>query len=182
MDDDEHDEPFRRKKRSFFEDDFFRSGFGFDFDEIVERMARMMEDLNKHADAPGGRKYVYGFQMHSGPDGKPVLEEFGNVPKPGAQLPSDEREPLVDVIDGKEEVTVIAELPGVNKEAIDLKADNKSLTIKVDNENRRYYKEIELPAKIKPDSVNASYKNGILEVKLKRAEKQKDEKKKIRID
>jgi len=182
---DEGANPFRRRRRNLgdiFDEEFFNRDFGFDFEDVMERMARMIDDLSRHSDV-AGKKYVYGFQMHSGPDGKPVVEEFGNVPKEGAQLPaSDEREPLVDVIDGEEEVTVIAELPGVSKEDIDLKTDDKTLTIKVDNEKRRYFKEVSLPAKIKSDSVKATYKNGILEVKLKRAEIQKDEKKKIKVE
>jgi len=180
----EEPSPYRRRRKplgGIFDDDFFNSTFGGDFlDRMEDITRRMMEDMNTSHEAPS-KKYVYGFQMRTGPDGKPVVEEFGNIPK-GHELSSDEREPLVDVIDGKEEVTVIAELPGVNKEDIDLKSGEKSLTIKVDTDNRRYFKELELPAKIKPDSVKASYKNGILEVKLKRAEQLKDEKKKIRVD
>jgi len=184
---DDSSNPFKRRRKPF-DNDFFGGGsFGFDFDEIMEHMARMLEDFNNADMAGKNKKYVYGFQMQTGPDGKPMIEEFGNIPKGkglkgGKEFPSDEREPLVDVIDGKEEVTVIAELPGVNKEDIDLKTDDNTLTIKVDNDSRRYFKELELPAKIKSDSVKANYKNGILEVKLKRAEKQKDERKRIKID
>lgn len=177
------EDPFRRRRRIPFDNDFFGGAFGSDFFERFEEITRkMLEDMHNSQDV-SGKKFVYGFNMHNGPDGKPVVEEFGNVPKAGSELPSDEREPLIDVIDGKEDVTVIAELPGVSKEDIDLHSDEKTLTIKVDNPNRRYFKELELPAKIKPDSVKASYKNGILEVKLTRAEKQAaEQKKKITVD
>ncbi|RLF10715.1 MAG: Hsp20/alpha crystallin family protein, partial [Thermoprotei archaeon] len=43
--------------------------------------------------------------------------------------------------------------------------------ISVDTERRKYYKEVKLPARVKPDTAKASYKNGVLEVKLEKLEK-----------
>jgi len=180
---------FRDGRKSFFrdiddfmDDDFM--GFGEEFRRIREQMDRMMRDVMSH-DHPGdepGKSYVYGFRMHTGPDGKPLVEEFGNVPKPGVHEIPGGREPLVDVIAGKEEITVIAELPGVDKKDIDLKADERGLQILVDNPGRRYHKELKMPSEVDPDTIKASYKNGILEVKLKRRRQKTEDKKKIRID
>ena len=59
---------------------------------------------------------VYGYSVTIGPDGKPVVREFGYVRKgegtPWKQI-QDKREPLVDVVTTDREVRVIAELPGV---------------------------------------------------------------------
>jgi HSP20 family protein len=44
----------------------------------------------------------------------------------------------------------------------------------VDTPQRRYYKEVKLPARVKPDTAKASYKNGVLEVKLEKVEKGKE--------
>jgi HSP20 family protein len=181
------DLPRRRRRRfldDFFTDDLF-GGFDDEFRRVHERMDRMMRDAFKDVDnmdvAPG-KSYVYGFSMRTGPDGKPVIEEFGNVPRRGGHELPGEREPLVDVIDGKEEVSVIAELPGVDKKDIDLKAGERSLSIIVDTDRRKYHKELKLPADVDPDSVKAAYKNGILDVKLKRREGKKGDKKKVQID
>jgi HSP20 family protein len=124
-----------------------------------------------------------------GPDGKPVIREFGNVKasKPtafGSQRPRlnvrKEREPLVDLIEEKDSLKVVAEVPGVESEAIDLNATENSLTISVDNKDRRFYKEVEFPSKVDPESVKASYRNGVLEVTLtKRKTKPKGYKIKI---
>jgi HSP20 family protein len=181
---------FRNRRKRFFEglDDFMGDDV-FIFDEffntrIHDRLNRLMREAFQefeNREIEPGKSIVYGFSMRSGPDGKPVVEEFGNVPRPGEdQLPG-EREPLVDVIDGKEEVTVIAELPGVDKNDIDLNADGRSLTISVDTADRRYGKTLRMPAEVDPDSIKANYKNGILEVKLKRAGKRPGQKK-IRVD
>ncbi|MEM1682557.1 MAG: Hsp20/alpha crystallin family protein [Sulfolobales archaeon] len=40
--------------------------------------------------------------------------------------------------------------------------------------SRIYYKEVELPAKVDPDTSRATYKNGVLEVKLKKIGKRKE--------
>ncbi|MEM4601643.1 MAG: Hsp20 family protein, partial [Desulfurococcaceae archaeon] len=53
---------------------------------------------------------------------------------------------------------------------IDVKVseDGKTLIISASNEKRKYYKEVDLPAKADPSSAVATYKNGVLEVKLKK--------------
>ncbi|MFH1404392.1 MAG: archaeal heat shock protein Hsp20 [Candidatus Altiarchaeota archaeon] len=182
---DDEDKP--RRRRPF--DDFFGGGM-FGFDEDFERMHEHMNRIIREAMAGvgssemhPGKNYVYGFSMHSGPDGKPILNEFGNVPRRGdVQVPG-EREPLVDVIDGKDKVTVIAEIPGVSKEDIELNASEKSLEIKVNDDQRRYHKELKLPSEILQEDVKATYKNGILEVKMKRLKPKEDSgKKKIKVE
>ncbi|MGD8505478.1 MAG: Hsp20/alpha crystallin family protein, partial [Candidatus Bathyarchaeota archaeon] len=127
--------------------------------------------------------FVYGYNMTIGPDGKPKIQEFGNVkpslkPAPfGISKPRldvrEEREPLVDLMATDKEVKVIAELPGVEKEDIKLHGTEDTLTISVDTPKRKYYKELELPAKVDPKSAKTSYKNGVLEVTLKKTEKKK---------
>jgi len=153
-----------------------------EFERMREEMERMIEDmfsmnlneedLEKLAKDQNSR--VYGFSMRIGPDGKPIIREFGNF-KPGAspmEQPQ-EREPLVDVIEKDDNVTVIAEVPGVEKEEINLTTSEETLSIKVTNPERKYSRVVKLPAKIKPESATASYKNGVLEVVLEKVEKGK---------
>ena len=164
-------DPWRRRRR-FFDDPF--SDFDEEFRRMEERMARIFDELIKQEGT--SRNFVYGFNMRLGSDGKPRVTEFGNIPR-GQMTQSLGREPLVDILDGEEEIKVIAEIPGVEKEDIDLNADKKHLTIKVDTDKYKYYKELELPAEIKPDKIKATYKNGVLEVTMKRVEKRKKGKK-----
>ncbi len=114
----------------------------------------------------------YGFRITTGPDGKPQFEEFGNM-KPGLRGPeiSERIEPLVDIVEEKDEIVVVADMPGVEKDEIRLSAIEDTLTIDVDAERRKYHKEVRLPAKVNPDSAKASYKNGVLEVRLKKTGK-----------
>ena len=164
--------PWRRRRKGFFGD--FFGDFDEDFSWMEENFSKIFDELRK---APikklgEGSPFVYGFSMRVGPDGKPHIEEFGNVPdKKGVHEITSEREPLTDVIEGDDEVTVIAELPGVEKRDVKLEAEDESLSIKVDTPNRKYSKELALPCKVKTESIRATFNNGILEVKLKRSEK-----------
>jgi HSP20 family protein len=75
----------------------------------------------------------------------------------------DRREPLVDIIDEGENIKVLAELPGVEKKDIQLYATSDKMTINVDNQQRKYYKELEFPEEVEEKSARSVFKNGILE-------------------
>lgn len=189
---------FRRRMRR---SPFFRSWFFGDIDEILKDMEEMMEkefkeftsrlpkDLRRERKLPDGTTihewgpFVYGYSMTIGPDGKPKIREFGNVKpslKPeafGVTRPSlavkEEREPLVDVISTDGEIHVVAELPGVEKEEIKLHGTEETLTISVDTPKRKYFKEIQMPAKIEPKNAKTVYKNGVLEVTVSKIRERK---------
>ncbi|MEM2915588.1 MAG: archaeal heat shock protein Hsp20, partial [Candidatus Bathyarchaeia archaeon] len=129
-----------------------------------------------------------GYSITIGPDGKPQIREFGNMkPEIGPGRPridfKEEREPLVDVIKTDGEIKVIAELPGVEKGDIRLHGTENTLTISVDTPQRKYYKEVELPAIVEPKQAKSSYKNGVLEVTLpKKREEEKPKGERIEIE
>jgi HSP20 family protein len=131
-----------------------------------------------------GFPIMYGFNINIGPDGKPIIDSFGNLkakPYSGEPEVKKVREPLTEVNEQGDQIIVICEMPGVTKEEIELKASRDSLTIstKTKVKGRSYYKEIKLPSAINSDYARARYTNGILEVKLKKIdEKQTD----IKID
>ena len=71
------------------------------------------------------------------------------------------REPIVDVLEGKDGITVIAELPGVSEEELKINLEGSELHISAGN----FSKKIDLPHPVK-DIREKSYKNGILQIKL----------------
>jgi len=169
---------FPKKRRSPFGSLF---DLDFDFDKLEEEMERMMREAQKGGRFEQNTPFVYGFSMRVGPDGKPVVNEFGNVPR-GKKEHMEEREPLVDVIDQAKEVSVIVELPGVEKHDIKLEAKGETLSVKVDTKERKYSKEIPLPAQVKPDSAKATYKNGVLEVTLQKITPSPEKKREIKVE
>lgn len=169
--------------------------FGEDFEDLIEEMEKRMEesmkgfrDIDWENIKPGKNSFIQGFSIKIGPDGKPVISTFGNKPvieeKKGERVISEEREPLVDIIEEKNNVKVVVELPGISKEDINLKCAEESINIKVDTPKRKYSKAVNLPCKVKPMSAKASYKNGVLEIALDRTEpkKEKGEGHKIKVD
>jgi len=177
---------FRRRRWPFFGGDFFKH-IDEIFREMEEMMGREFEELSKNMPKnlvrertlPDGSKirqwgpFVYGYSVTISPDGKPQIREFGNI-KPEGMLGRpkisirEEREPLVDVIETDGEIKVIAELPGVEKKDIKLYGTEDALTISVDTPERKYYKKVELPSRVDTKKTKASYKNGVLEVTLKK--------------
>jgi HSP20 family protein len=125
-----------------------------DFPKIEELMKRMKP----------GKPMVYGFSFRMGPEGKPIIEEFGNI-EPREKEIKEEREPLVDVINKEKEVTVLAELPGVEKHEIKIKIGEGRQTLIIDVP-AKFFKKVKLPAKVLPKLGKASYKNGVLEVNM----------------
>jgi len=178
--DEDYPEWFRRKRFPSFRGWFFE-----DIDKMFREMEKMMEDefktftsripkdYVKERKLPDGTTvrewgpFVYGYSMKIGPDGKPEIHEFGNV-KPSRLGPKvkEEREPLVDVIETDGEVHIVVELPGVEKDDIKLHGTEDTLTISVDTPQRKYYKEVTLPAKVNVKESKTEYKNGVLGVTL----------------
>ncbi|SRR5581483_7233902 len=158
-----------------------------DIDDMMKEMEKMMQEAFKNVEQQVPKNLVkerkmddgsivremgpivYGYSVKIGSDGKPVVRKFGNIDAfpnllGGGLAVKEEREPLVDVIKGENEIRIVAEVPGVNKEDLRLSADENSLTIESVTGQPRYHKKIDLPEIVDPKSAKSTYKNGILEV------------------
>ncbi|HEY2931619.1 MAG TPA: Hsp20/alpha crystallin family protein [Acidobacteriota bacterium] len=95
--------------------------------------------------------------------------------------------PAVDIYETEDQIVIKAELPEVNKDSIDLRIENNTLSIrgerKLSDEAKRenyhrieraygpFYRIFSLPNVVDPENVIASYKDGVLKLALnKRAE------------
>lgn len=117
-----------------------------------------------------GMKGVFGFSIKTAVGGKSVVEPFGNIKKTseGSVVVEEEREPLIDVFDEKDEILVISEIPGVDEEGISLTLKGDILEIFASGKNRIYRKEVILPLEVEQENLSYSYKNGVLEVRIKK--------------
>jgi len=93
----------------------------------------------------------------------------------------------VDVIDEGDNIKVIADLPGFNKEDIEIWIEDGDLVIravrkeekeeKAENYIRRerrfgeVYRKIAIPTEVDIDNIKATYNNGVLEIVLPKTEK-----------
>lgn len=174
---DDPDDETRRKLRRWF-GDFLPDEL---FHQIEEMMNRMMSEMNEGTlfdsetfeemlrNPEGTNPFVFGFSMKVGPDGRPIIQRFGNPPlDEGAEM-SPSLEPLVDVVEEDNEIIVVAEVPGVERDEIKVRIKGTTLTIHADNPDRPYHKVIELPSKVKKEDAKSAIRNGVLEVRLKKA-------------
>ena len=172
-------DPFRRKKDDEPFGDLF-GNFEEEFRKMQAYMANAMAEAMKQADVPKGaaqpgNPFVYGFTMRLGKDGLPHIEQFGNTrPKvgpAGPEITGEGREPITDVIEHDDKVTVTAEMPGVEKEDVQVWSTEDLLTLKVDTAQRKYHKVVALPAKVTPESTEATFKNGVLDVTIRKQQR-----------
>jgi HSP20 family protein len=112
---------------------------------------------------------VWGVSVRNLADGVSRVESFGNIhPTEDGPVVADVREPLVDVFDEAGEIVLVAEMPGANEEDVTVELHGDVLALETSGE-RRYAREVLLPAAVDPESMQKTFRNGILEVKLKKA-------------
>ena len=110
--------------------------------------------------------------MQIGPDGKPVVQEFGNVENARQIQKTDSlqeyREPFVDVIDDKEgnKIRIVVELPGVKKSNIKVTENEGVVQIKAENGDRKYNTDVPTGRKLDSPKSKATFTNGILELEI----------------
>ena len=95
--------------------------------------------------------------------------------------------PAVNVYQDKDQFIVVAELPGLKKEEIEISLHDDTLTISGERKREgsseqgllterfygKYQRSLTLPTAIDPDKVKASYRDGLLQVVLPKAEEAK---------
>ena len=88
-----------------------------------------------------------------------------------------EPKPLIDIFQENNWITIVAEIAGFNKETLKINVKDQKITLSAKAKDRRYYKSLNLPKVVIPNLMHTTYKNGVLEIKLKKAEKETIEKK-----
>ncbi len=162
--------------------------FDSEFNRIFRQMSNSFfntDDIFEDSQGNGSDSgsCCYGYTMTVGPDGKPVVKEYGNA-KPGLLPTSDTREPLVDIIvDEKEKVVkLIAEMPGVEKTDVKVVVENKIVDLSAEHGKKKYHVKVPVKYKVDENSAKASYKNGILQIVFKLLEEEKPKGKKVEVE
>lgn len=78
------------------------------------------------------------------------------------------RDVHLDTYEEDDRIRVVADIPGVEKDAIDLKCDGEELTIDAVGPEREYFERVQLPVAVDEHTAGATYNNGILEVSFER--------------
>ena len=110
---------------------------------------------------------------------------FGLNFLPSAYLLNDGNwDPKLDISEGKKDITIKVEIPGIEAKDFDISIVGRRLTIRGEKKQEQKEKEetyyrversygyfkrtIELPAEVDPNKVDASYKRGVLKMKLRK--------------
>ncbi|MCW3129003.1 MAG: Hsp20/alpha crystallin family protein [Methanophagales archaeon] len=178
------EEEFARRRRREREPEDIEEWLRDPFEEMMKRLEEELpeefKDFVTEEETPEGKvrrygPFIYGFSYTKEPGKEPEIKEFGNI-RPSYRriepIPRGEREPLIDTIEQKDYYEVVAELPGVEKRDIKLHATEDSLEIRTENE-KRYYKEVHFDMPVKPETAKATYKNGVLSVRIAKKEGEK---------
>lgn len=181
-------------------DDWF-SGDDWNIDDIFNNLDGEFRKMRKQMDSfmrealegnnsgkDSNSPFVFGFSVKSGPDGFPIFEDFGNTRmkpfgKKGKKPTVDtSREPLTDINETDDQIAITVELPGVNKEDIDINVMEDKVEVNVKTESRKYFKSIDLNSLVETESSKATYKNGILDLVLSKKESDKPKGTKVKVD
>jgi len=106
--------------------------------------------------------------------------------------------PSVDIFEEGDNVVVKAELPGIKKEDVDVSITDNTVSISGEKkkeekvERKNYYREersygsftrsFRLPVEVQPDKAKASFKEGVLEIRIPKTEEAKKKEKKVSIE
>lgn len=146
------------------------------FTRPLQEMDRMFEDLDKS------------FERFFG---EPLMERGQKFHKPSFRIPA------MDVRDEGDKFSIQAEMPGVDKDDIEVEVRDDMVTLKGESKSevkeedegylrrernvQSFYREIPLSAEVKTDESEATLENGILKIDLPKKEKEKKKSKTIEI-
>jgi HSP20 family protein len=155
---------------------FIFQGLGSFFDLAAKLASEATEEDGEVVRSGEGRSpgvglgYMYGFTVRAGPGGRPIIDQFGNIRRTeSGSIVTETREPVADVFDERDEVVVIVELPGVEEQQIDVEVRAGEIEVSAAGRGRRYHKRVLLPSPVTAGSLTSSYRNGILEIRCRKA-------------
>jgi HSP20 family protein len=162
-------------KRKAVNDSLGETGSGFvkGLSDLIEKLGELAETGREMHHEGALRqdnkvKGVYGFRMKVGLGGDAVdIEPFGNVKidkKSRHAVVHEVREPLFDIIEEKDRILVIAEMPGITTDDISVSVENAVMSVEAAHRDRKYSKEILLPGPVLGSGIKVACNNGIVEI------------------
>jgi len=153
-----------------------------DLEKFIESTEEEIETMLREPPAAGERSFskpvVYGFSIRLGPEGGPILRSFGDRPRKGFREPINEQ--MVD--EQRQQLKIIQEAPGVEKEDFDIKSTEAETRILAARGEHRYQTTVRHQAPVDPATARAAYVNGILEIVFKLRDKTNKEYEDIRVE
>lgn len=147
-------------------------------EDLVEKLGELAEtgdQLSRTGEIHGSGKElkgIYGFTVKVGlGDDRPRVEPFGNIRQDrasGHTVVQEVREPAVDVFEEEDHVLVVAEMPGIGAEDVQITVEDDLLTLSAKHGDKKYRKEVLLPASSTREKTRVTCNNGVVEIKCMR--------------
>jgi len=140
--------------------------------KLAEEGGEFKKEKAFTAKGPDGKELngIFGVSVRTLDGGKSVFETFGNIKKtPKGPVVEEVREPIVDLFDEQGYIRLIAEVPGVSEEGLTIELKGDILSLNAASKERQYAKEILLPCPTKKETLQRSFHDGILEIKIEKA-------------
>jgi len=81
--------------------------------------------------------------------------------------------PLIDVLEENGETIIVADFAGFKRENLRIRVKNQRITLSAETSDRKYYKSLNLPKRVIPNTMCTTYKNGVLTIRLKKCVEEK---------
>ncbi|MFH1587417.1 MAG: Hsp20/alpha crystallin family protein [Candidatus Diapherotrites archaeon] len=140
----------------------------FDFEKLEDMMDELMDALfEAEEENLRGRPAIMGFSIRLDSEGNPKMQEFGNIAK-NKKNPAvlKAREPLVDLIYFNNDLTLTAEMPGVERGDLEVNISGNEIEL-LTRGQIHFYKRIAIDRQIKSKGMKISLNNGIVEIKFR---------------
>ncbi len=141
--------------------------------EDMENKGETMRTVSGELEGPFDSKAAYGYTVKLGIENRdfPFRRGFHPRPRPTAHVRSIRSEnvaaePVIDVFEESDCISVAARMPNIKEEDIDLKIIDNILTITARTPEGDIERDI--PVSDGSEIKEASFKNGILEIKIKK--------------
>jgi HSP20 family protein len=136
--------------------------------ENMNSLIASVETRNPAAGEPRAYgTYYYYREVIVGPDGKPQVREYSNIPHQPT-LPDSEESSAETIVDKeRRSVKVVLEIPGVDPKDLNVQGSSRTITVTGRKNGTFISKEIPLDVDVDFSTIEKSYKNGVLEISLK---------------
>lgn len=148
---------------------------------LIDQLGKLAEETQKAGavTSKGGEfdlgpdkrmRGVYGFSVKTGLGDRDVtVEPFGNIRKDqrsGRVEVQEIREPMTDLFEEPTHILIVAEVPGITHEDVQLELHDDILTLVAERGEKKYRKEMLLPASFTSDKMSFTCRGGIVEIRL----------------
>ncbi|MEN8220960.1 MAG: Hsp20/alpha crystallin family protein [Pseudomonadota bacterium] len=117
-------------------------------------------------------KGIYGVSVKVGlgeqGDKDVKVEPFGNIRQnetTGEAVVQEVREPITDVFEEDDHILVVAEMPGISANDVQIESKDDVLTFTAEHGDKKYHKELLLPRNCPKDKIQIACNNGVLEIR-----------------